>query len=36
VILACFAIVTLLSTKPVRRVTRWAVEPDLKPLFSRS
>jgi fucose 4-O-acetylase-like acetyltransferase len=34
-VVACFTVVTLLSTKPVRRVTRWAVEPDLRPLFSR-
>lgn len=36
VVAACFAAVTLLSTKPVRRVTRWAVEPDPRPLFSRT
>ncbi|WP_433476243.1 acyltransferase family protein [Spirillospora sp. CA-142024] len=35
VVLACFVIVTLLSTAPVRRVTRWAVEPNLRPLFGR-
>jgi fucose 4-O-acetylase-like acetyltransferase len=33
--LAGFVVVTLLSTAPVRKVTRWAVEPNLKPLFGR-
>ncbi|MGI5204914.1 acyltransferase family protein [Spirillospora sp. CA-108201] len=35
VVLACFVLVTVLSTSPVRRVTRWAVEPDMRPLFGR-
>ncbi|MEU5990639.1 acyltransferase family protein [Spirillospora sp. NPDC047418] len=33
--LAGFVVITLLSTAPVRKVTRWAVEPNLKPLFGR-
>ncbi|MFI0485681.1 acyltransferase family protein [Actinomadura sp. 9N215] len=31
----CCVVATLLSTGPVRRVTRWAVEPDIRPLFSK-
>ncbi|MFI0366740.1 acyltransferase family protein [Actinomadura sp. 1N219] len=31
----CCAVATLLCTGPVRRVTRWAVEPDIRPLFSK-
>ncbi|MGH3243728.1 MAG: acyltransferase family protein, partial [Spirillospora sp.] len=31
----CCAVATLLSTGPVRRATRWAVEPDIRPLFSK-
>lgn len=34
-LLAGFVIVTVLSTSPVRRVTRWAVEPDMRPLFGK-
>jgi hypothetical protein len=33
--LACFALVTVLCTAPVRRVTRWAVEPNVQALFTR-
>ncbi|TDD73215.1 acyltransferase [Actinomadura darangshiensis] len=33
-VLAGFVVVTLLCTAPVRRVTRWAVEPDMRALFS--
>ncbi|CNE15700.1 Fucose 4-O-acetylase and related acetyltransferases [Mycobacterium tuberculosis] len=31
----CCVVATLLSTSPVRRVTRWAVEPDIRPLFTK-
>ncbi|MFG2084664.1 MULTISPECIES: acyltransferase family protein [unclassified Spirillospora] len=36
VVVVCFVVVTLLSTHPVRLVTRWAVEPNLAPLFTRT
>jgi fucose 4-O-acetylase-like acetyltransferase len=31
----CCVVATLLCTSPVRRVTRWAVEPDIRPLFTK-
>ena len=35
VAVVCCVGATLLGTSPVRRVTRWAVEPDIRPLFSK-
>ncbi|GLZ09061.1 membrane protein [Actinomadura sp. NBRC 104412] len=35
VVAVCFVLVTVLCTAPVRKVTRWAVEPDLRALFTR-
>ncbi|MGP4026051.1 acyltransferase family protein [Actinomadura sp. 3N407] len=35
-VITCFVVVTLLSTAPVRRVTRWAVEPNIASLFTRT
>ncbi|RFS86064.1 acyltransferase [Actinomadura spongiicola] len=35
VAVVCCVVATLLSTGPVRRVTRWAIEPDIRPLFTK-